>query len=288
MRLVSYCCKGLPPEAGETETLHACLHDQTLAGSRRLRSREGSLCRPDLTHPAYLESLRDSTRTCIVGLFCEQRGRDSRCRWCYVCVEGRVSWSSLALRATWFRPHNLYAQGTCPHLVAPMVATFGSRYLSTFGGPRYLYACVTTHIRQRPRLLPPRTIPECSAAGWTDAYWFPFFFFLSLPIIYLSLSISREKRKGKAIGAGPAGGTALTRARRNRRTPKPPAGKRVAAKAGWCMSWPAFLAPRTCSTRSPWTASRGGSPPPMGSPSCSLTRCFGPGPSSPWRCSKKS
>ena len=31
-----------------------------------------------------------------------------------------------------------------------------SRYLSTFGGPRYLYACVATHIRQRPRLVPLR------------------------------------------------------------------------------------------------------------------------------------
>ena len=26
------------------------------------------------------------------------------------CVERGVPWSSLALRATWFRPHNLYAQ----------------------------------------------------------------------------------------------------------------------------------------------------------------------------------
>ena len=42
----------------------------------------------------------------------KKKDMDGRIMWRkgILCVDRRVSWSSLALRATCFRPHNLYAQ----------------------------------------------------------------------------------------------------------------------------------------------------------------------------------
>jgi len=41
----------------KTAILHACLHEQILTSSWRLRSNEGSLCRQDSIRPDYPESL---------------------------------------------------------------------------------------------------------------------------------------------------------------------------------------------------------------------------------------